>query len=213
MKQEIIKVSKITNRDYLVSLRDGSASYVCEASDLTVILTSECIIHFDTRGGSAIPDMVAVYGETINPPENPTREGMYFVGWYKDIDLKEAWNFETDIVESNMTLFAKWTDVAPEMPEAADDTDNSMLWLLLLILILLLLLLFLARKTVTFECGEGITVEPVKVFYGKLLPKPADPVKEGAVFGGWYQNADGTEAWNFETDKVKANITLYAHWL
>lgn len=37
--------------------------------------------------------------------------------------------------------------------------------------------------------------------------------KEYYTFGGWYRDADGTKAWNFDTDKVRENIMLYAKWI
>ncbi len=37
--------------------------------------------------------------------------------------------------------------------------------------------------------------------------------KEYYTFGGWYRDADGTKAWNFDTDKVRENIVLYAKWI
>lgn len=37
--------------------------------------------------------------------------------------------------------------------------------------------------------------------------------KEYYAFSGWYRDADGTKAWNFDTDKVRENIVLYAKWI
>lgn len=37
--------------------------------------------------------------------------------------------------------------------------------------------------------------------------------KEYYAFGGWYRDADGTKAWNFDADKVRENIVLYAKWI
>ncbi len=41
---------------------------------------------------------------------------------------------------------------------------------------------------------------------------PETPTKEGYTFAGWYNENYETE-WNFETDKVTENITLYAKWV
>jgi uncharacterized repeat protein (TIGR02543 family) len=39
------------------------------------------------------------------------------------------------------------------------------------------------------------------------------PQRTGCTFDGWYRNAAGTgAAWNFGTDTVTENITLYAKW-
>lgn len=33
---------------------------------------------------------------------------MVFYGWYKDAELTQMWNFDTDIIETDMILYAKW---------------------------------------------------------------------------------------------------------
>ena len=58
-------VTKITNQDYLVSTADGTDSYAATCQDVTIILTTDCTVHFETNGGSEIPDVAAQYGEPI----------------------------------------------------------------------------------------------------------------------------------------------------
>lgn len=41
---------------------------------------------------------------------------------------------------------------------------------------------------------------------------PADPAKSGYTFGGWYKEESCTNKWNFTTDTVTADRTLYAKW-
>ena len=107
-------VSTITNEDFLVSKPDGSGSYDCSSNELTVVVTTDCLVKFETNGGTPIEPVVAIYGELLERPEDPIREGKYLEGWYKDIHLTEEWDFDTDTVKGNMTLYAKWTDKAPE---------------------------------------------------------------------------------------------------
>lgn len=64
---------------------------------------------------------------------------------------------------------------------------------------------------VTFEPNNGedsweITDAPGDITIGK----PADPVQADQSFTGWY-TGDGT-LWNFESDKVVEDITLYGGW-
>lgn len=47
---------------------------------------------------------------------------------------------------------------------------------------------------------------------GSKLTAPADPSASGFVFEGWYKEAACTTPWNFDTDTVSADITLYAKW-
>ncbi|MDR2728249.1 MAG: InlB B-repeat-containing protein, partial [Chitinispirillales bacterium] len=41
-------------------------------------------------------------------PANPVRVGYTFIGWYKDEEFDEAWDFEEDTVTEDITLYAKW---------------------------------------------------------------------------------------------------------
>lgn len=103
-------VSKITNQDFLVSLQDGSGSYLCDANELTVILSTECVVRFMTNGGSEIEDQIVQYGEKMKYPKDPKRKGYKLEGWYTDINLTNEWDFENDVVYSNMSLYAKWVE-------------------------------------------------------------------------------------------------------
>ena len=65
---------------------------------------------------------------------------------------------------------------------------------------------------VRFDTVGGNEIVSVKVSGGDKIERPAAPVKEGFVFGGWYLSSDYSERWNFESDAVNGNITLYAKW-
>lgn len=118
-------VSIITNEDYLVALPDGSGSYQSQANLLTVILSTDCTVKFETNGGTPIAPIKVIYGEKITRPADPVREGMHLVGWYKDIHLTQEWDFEKDTVPSNMTLYAKWADGVPAAPEEPSEEPKE----------------------------------------------------------------------------------------
>ena len=65
-------------------------------------------ITFDSRGGTDVPVQSQMYGELLEEPEIPTREGYIFTGWYTDTSCYEAWDIDTDTVQSDMTLYAGW---------------------------------------------------------------------------------------------------------
>ena len=139
-------VTTITNQDFLVSLQDGSGSYACDANELTVILSTDCTVRFETNGGTKIDPVTAIYGELLERPEDPVREGKHIVGWFKDIHLTEEWDFENDTVKGNMTLYAKWADGDPVVPDTcaicgrADSALGLPICWLCFVLILLVLL-------------------------------------------------------------------------
>ena len=65
-------------------------------------------ITFDSRGGTDVPAQNQMYGELLDVPEPPTREGYLFTGWYKDHACFEQWNVEIETIETDMTLYAGW---------------------------------------------------------------------------------------------------------
>ena len=44
------------------------------------------------------------------------------------------------------------------------------------------------------------------------LVKPDDPQRAGYAFKGWYTAESGGSEWDFDTDQVTADLTLYAQW-
>jgi len=49
------------------------------------------------------------YGHVLEEPEDPTREGYTFGGWYTDKDGYNKWDFE-DKVFKGFNLYAHWID-------------------------------------------------------------------------------------------------------
>lgn len=69
------------------------------------------------------------------------------------------------------------------------------------------------KYTVTFQSNGGSTVDAKNdIEENTSISEPAEPTKEGYIFAGWYKDEGLTDAWNFATDKVTKNITLYAKW-
>ena len=114
-------VTKITNQDYLVSVKDGSDSYTCDANEVTVVISTDCTVSFKTNGGSEIADQTVIFGEKITRPNDPIREGYGFEGWYSDIHLQDEWDFEKDTIQGNMSLYAKWSMIG----EHEDSTETT----------------------------------------------------------------------------------------
>ena len=65
-------------------------------------------ITFDSKGGSDVAPQNQMYGELLSVPEDPTREGYEFTGWYLDHACEEAWDEAEDIIEMDITLYAGW---------------------------------------------------------------------------------------------------------
>ena len=70
--------------------------------------------------------------------------------------------------------------------------------------------------TITFDSKGGSAVQPVKASAGEAITAPAAPTKDGFVFAGWYESADGGVTLSdteFSFAYMPARVfTLYAKW-
>ena len=67
--------------------------------------------------------------------------------------------------------------------------------------------------TVTFDSQGGSAAESQRILKGNLARTPSSPTRDDFIFQGWYQsNDEDAQLWNFATDRVNADITLYAFW-
>ncbi|MCL2230422.1 MAG: InlB B-repeat-containing protein [Treponema sp.] len=68
------------------------------------------IITFESNGGSNVPNQTVLRGGKINKPDDPLKENNDFLGWFLDNNIfGNEWDFSVT-PESNMTLYAKWSD-------------------------------------------------------------------------------------------------------
>lgn len=68
-------------------------------------------VSFDTQGGTPVEMQSGImHGELIDVPEEPTREGFEFDGWYLDSAGTMPWDPEEDKVTESITLYAGWIE-------------------------------------------------------------------------------------------------------
>lgn len=65
--------------------------------------------------------------------------------------------------------------------------------------------------TITFDTDGGSAIAPIEQAYNTPVVRPADPLKPGFSFAGWYADAERTEVYVFGTMPAE-HITLYAAW-
>ena len=85
------------------------AFVACNKTDTTDAPKKEFTITFDTQGGSEVKPITIAEGATITLPNNPTKEGYVFAGWYLSNALVEEFNI-TKTITGNITLYAKWIE-------------------------------------------------------------------------------------------------------
>jgi uncharacterized repeat protein (TIGR02543 family) len=87
-------------------------------------------VTFESNGGSAVAAITDVEKDsTITAPTAPTRANYEFGGWFKDSELTNQWNFATDVVVADITLYAKWNE--PSGPTDQEAVDATHTWLTL----------------------------------------------------------------------------------
>ena len=70
------------------------------------------------------------------------------------------------------------------------------------------------KFTVSFDlCREDVTApESIEVVRGGIFPPPEVDSIQCYDFAGWYKDKELTQVYEFETDVITNNITLYAKW-
>ena len=123
-------------------------TYGAQVSFTTIAL--KYTVTFDSNDGSAVSPITDVTsGTTITAPTAPTRTGYTFGGWYEDDNtFTDAWNFASDIVTVNTTLYAKWTANVYNITYNLDGGTND------------------PANTATYTYATGLTLQnPTKTGY------------------------------------------------
>ena len=146
-------------------------------------------VNFNTNGGTKIDTLYKVKGDTVVLPENATRIGYDFVGWYDKSSGGNKYEGELTVGEANLTVFAAWNGKKYQVTLVVGDGGTM----------------------------EGETVYTVT--YGEEFQFPVATCKDVTkAFGGWYSAAskgisytdnggNGRFNWNLASD-----TTLYAQW-
>ena len=90
-------VSSLTPVNTMVPTQDGMGRYAAEDNAVTVIVSTECTVSFESNGGTDVPSQTVHYGDKVKKPADPTRKGYHLEGWYSNLDRTEKWDFDTDV--------------------------------------------------------------------------------------------------------------------
>ena len=77
-------------------------------------------VTFDSCGGSVIEAGKALYGGKVTEPTDVSKSDYTLEGWYTDSTYTSKWDFATDVVSGDMTLYAKWTKNGIESADILD---------------------------------------------------------------------------------------------
>ncbi|MDR0598015.1 MAG: InlB B-repeat-containing protein [Treponema sp.] len=140
-------------------------------------------ITFNSQNGSTVAPVTADEGTQVPKPADPARENYTFEGWYSAASggTLYAWPYA---LERDITMYARWT-AAGQPP--------------------------VQRHTITFDSHGGSAVPPITANEGTQVSKPADPVKNGYAFQGWFDAETGGAAYDWP-HALAATVTMHAQW-
>ena len=201
------------------------------------------VVDFETNTTeSSVQSLAIEEGKTCSRPQDPTKEGYIFLGWYNGETL---WNFATDTVTSDLTLTAKWQRITYTVTFNSDGGSE------------------VAKQTINYGDVASKPQNPAKLdseFLGwyngeKLWNFDTDTVTENITLTAKWKNCtvytvtfdsdggtavnkqnvmhneklteptpptkaghkfigwhNGETLWNFATTAITSNITLKAKW-
>jgi uncharacterized repeat protein (TIGR02543 family) len=114
-------------------------------------------ITFDSNGGSPVNEIITDGKSEIQMPQNPTREGYDFLGWfYDDITFLNPFSTNSLIdnpISDNLTIYANWDALT---------------------------------FTITFNAMNGSPISQHELKTDEKIIFPDNPSKPGFTFGGWF---------------------------
>ena len=143
------------------------------------------------KAGTGEDNYVSVpYEDKVAQPEAPSRAGYTFTGWYVADQTPREWNFETDIITENTTIYAGWT---ANTYNVTFDLQNGIGGD--------------ATVLATYDSAMPQVVVPARAGYQfKGYFDAADGGKQ-------YYNADGSSAANWDKSESETDsFVLYAQW-
>ncbi|MDO5294863.1 MAG: InlB B-repeat-containing protein [bacterium] len=90
---------------------DGKMYAYIEEENMIVCMDLNRIafVDFDAKNGTELETQIAEINGLLSAPTSvPKRTGYTFAGWYRDEQCKQPWNFDFDLVQEDMLLYAKW---------------------------------------------------------------------------------------------------------
>ena len=149
--------------------------------------------------------------EAVALPENPTKEGDEFDGWYWD---PGEWNkpFTANSLldaplSSDMNVYAKWKSDVKKSPEATTGNSDPVV------------IVVPGDDKVQFHLNfivDGAVFGTVDTAGNAVVSLPQNPTKQGFNFDGWYWDA-GTWSRPFTANSLldaplSSDMNVYAKW-
>ncbi len=165
------------------SIEDGVLKLVYNGNTYRMLLRASYTVSFEVDGGSAVPAQSVLNGQNAQKPQDPTKDGYAFIGWYTDATYATPFDFANVAITQNVTVYARFEKL---------ETGRS-------------------EVTATLVC-DGSLFDPIQTINGVLYNLPT-PTKEGSTFVGWwmsdYESGDKLTA-QYTGQQLKQDTKLFA---
>lgn len=141
---------------------------------------------FDTLDEKDNVTLQVSSAKAFDMPQSPIREGFIFDGWYWD---KDEWKIPLTVASLSERPLESTMRVYAKWVEKK------------------------AGKLYTLTYVDGSEIRESEVEYDSLILSPNMSEKDGYRFSGWFTDSEFADVWDFETDRIKSDTTLYAKWV
>jgi uncharacterized repeat protein (TIGR02543 family) len=97
------------NYTYALRVTAARDNYRDKSSAITICPITFYTVTFNSNGGTPAAAVDILGGGHVSAPSGVTRAGYTLDGWYKEPDFRTKWNFNTDTVMEDITLYARWS--------------------------------------------------------------------------------------------------------
>ena len=168
----------------------AGGAYTIGTADVTLYAqwsANPYTISFESNGGSPVNVQTVRYGSPAIEPEDPTRSGFAFVGWYTDHSLTSPYDFVLPIGNADFTLYAGWASTNALLSGLS--VDQGMLNPVF------------SPSNIYYEFDAAKTVTSLNLYLTK-----GDPAQSVTVTGATYQSVtDAVYAYNVSNLTVGPN--------
>jgi len=178
------------------SSKSGTANVIIVSGGFEPEPGTQYTVTLNRQDGSGETESVtAFYGSPLPPVTVPALVGSTFAGYWTEPGgygtqyyTATGMGARNGDIAADTTLYTRWVPAGSEvMP---------------------------VNYIVSFDTGGGSAVEAQTVAQGGKVTQPANPVREGYAFAGWYKEAEGgTEVTDETLVTTTENHTLYVHWI
>ncbi|MBQ9070206.1 MAG: leucine-rich repeat protein [Clostridia bacterium] len=118
--------TKDSNGEATAKLAGNVLTFTYNNQEIRFLKKVNFTVTFNANGGeSATGSVTVVNGKTVPQPDDPTKNGSLFIGWYTDEEMTTPYIFGSTIITGDTTLYAKWAEKVVGQVEYTVDFEGA----------------------------------------------------------------------------------------